>query len=59
MDPGINSGDNGTVLLDEGMRLFGGIPQLNPKVHPMLGEKIVCAAISTNMHVQCLLAYLS
>ena len=59
MDPGINSGGSGPVLLDEGMCLFGGIPQLNPEVHPVLGEKVVCAAISTNMHVLCLVAFRS
>ena len=47
------------LLLDEGVHLFGGIPQLNPEVHPLLGEKVVGAAISPRLRVLCLVAFLS
>ena len=59
VDPSINSGDSGTVLLDEGVRLFGGVPQLNPEVHPLLGEKVVGAAVSPRRRAPCLVAFLS
>ena len=47
------------LLMQSGELLCVNIPWLKPEVHPVLGERVVCAAISPHpyvlphMHVQC------